>query len=130
MTSSYPKRAVRPAKLLIVEDEYLVAMVLEGRLQEAGFDVIGIAASAERAYEVARVERPEIALMDIRLLGKTDGVEAAIRLLTDFGIPSIFTTAHVDTETQRRAAAARPLGWVQKPYLVEDLMDLLNQVFS
>lgn len=130
MTSSLPRRAVRPAKVLIVEDEYLVAMVLEGRLLDAGFDVIGIAATGKQAYQLAASERPEIALMDIRLLGNMDGVEAAIELLAQFGIRSIFTSAHADVETRKRAAAARPLGWVQKPYVADHVIDLLNKALS
>jgi two-component system, response regulator PdtaR len=130
MSSSRQKKALRPARVLIVEDEYLVAIEIEIRLQDAGFCVVGIAESAARAYELARLERPEIALMDVRLLGSKDGVEAAVQLNADFGIRSVFATAHADPETRARAEVARPLGWVQKPYLAEDVIDLLNRVLS
>jgi DNA-binding NarL/FixJ family response regulator len=118
--------AVRAARLLLVEDDFIVGVDLERRLIEAGFVVVGIAATAEEAWEKAVAEKPELAIVDIRLAGLRDGVDAAIELLTKLSIPSVFATAHGDPETKKRAQAARPRGWLQKPYSDQALVDTVN----
>ena len=101
--------AVRPARILLVEDDYFVALELESRLSEAGFEVVGIASTAEEALEMAASGMPELAIMDIRLGGPRDGVDAATELLAKLGVPSIFATAHADErqEDVRGGQAAR-----------------------
>lgn len=104
-------------RVLIVEDEFFVAMDAEDSLTAAGFTVIGIAATADAAVALAESQTPDIVLMDIRLVGPRDGIEAAAEIRARFGIPAIFATAHSDPATRRRAeAAAQPLGWLSKPY--------------
>src|SRR5207253_224033 len=105
------------------------ALELEHRLLEAGFDVVGIAASAEDALAKARSGKPDLAVMDIRLAGARDGIDAAIDLIA-LGIPSIFATAHADPETKQRAEQARPLGWLQKPYAPQSAIALIEQVLA
>lgn len=105
-------------RVLIVEDDYLVASDLEIALTEAGFKVVGIAASADEAAALAGLRAPSVAVMDIRLTGKRDGIDAALELFRVHGIRSVFATAHSDDEAQRRAAPAQPLGWIEKPYSV------------
>ena len=109
-------------RILIVEDDYFVATNLEYRLKEEGYEVVGVAVSADDAERMTREFQPTLAIMDIRLAGKSDGVEAAIRLRTTYGVPSIFATAHGDADTQRRAAQAAPLGWINKPYSIETVI--------
>jgi DNA-binding NarL/FixJ family response regulator len=109
-----------------VEDEYFVALDLEQRLLEAGFEVVGIAAMAEEALEIAATRKPELAIMDIRLAGPRDGVDTAVQLLADLRLPSIFATAHADPETKKRAEQAQPLGWLQKPYSTELLIEVVT----
>jgi DNA-binding NarL/FixJ family response regulator len=113
-----------------VEDDYFVALELEHQLSSAGFEVIGIAATAEEAIRLGGSENPDLAIMDIRLAGHGDGVDAAIELFTTAGIRSIFVTAHGDAQTRRRAAQAHPLGWVQKPYGPNSVIELVNSVLD
>lgn len=104
-------------RVLIVEDEFFVAMDAEDSLTAAGFTVIGIAATADAAVALAEAQSPDIVLMDIRLVGSRDGIDAAAEIRGRFGIPAVFATAHSDPATRRRAeAAAAPLGWLSKPY--------------
>jgi DNA-binding NarL/FixJ family response regulator len=103
-------------RLLIVEDDFFVAIELEHSLQSAGMDVVGIASTAEEAIRLAEAEHPDLAIMDIRLAGAHDGVEAAIELSRRLGIPSVFATAHSDERTRQRAQTANPKAWLQKPY--------------
>jgi len=125
-TSAGEARAIR---ILIVEDDYFVALELEHRLLEAGYDVVGIAATAEDALDKARSGSPDLAVMDIRLAGPRDGIEAATKLM-GLGIPSIFATAHADAETKRRAEQAQPRGWLQKPYSPEAVIALIEQALA
>ena len=117
------------ARVLVVEDDHIVAMEIEHTLLDAGFVVVGIAVSADEALAMARSERPDLALMDIRLVGLRDGIDAAIDIFTQTGIRCIFATAHSDPSTRRKAQAARPLGWLSKPYtpsaLVQAVRDAL-----
>ncbi|WP_032936436.1 response regulator [Mesorhizobium sp. WSM3626] len=116
--------------ILIVEDDYLIALDAEAGLTAAGFSLAGTAVSAEQAVSLALSTRPTLVLMDIRLLGKRDGIDAALELYRDHGIRCIFTTAHGDQEVKLRAEAARPLGWVQKPYSISTLVDAIRTGFQ
>ena len=117
-------------RILVVEDDYLVALQAETALIDAGFEVVGVAASAEEAVSLAARERPTVALMDIRLAGPRDGIEAALEIFRNNGIRSIFATAHTDGRTKARAAAAEPLGWLAKPYTSESLVEIARQAVA
>lgn len=119
-----------PPRILIVEDDYFVAIDLEHRLKEAGFAVVGVAACAEEALELAATEKPVLALMDIRIAGARDGIETAIELQKSFGIPSIFATAHGDEATRKRAEEAQPRGWLQKPYSSAALIEAVRSALT
>lgn len=88
--------------------------------------VTGIAATADEAISRAGSEDPDLAIMDIRLAGRRDGVEAALELYRSLGIRSIFASAHADSDTRKRAAPALPIGWVQKPYPADLLLRLIR----
>jgi two-component system, response regulator PdtaR len=106
----------KPARLLIAEDEHLVAIEIENTLADAGFQVVGVAGTAEEAIKLALSEKPDLAVMDIRLAGARDGVDAALELFNLTGMRCIFATAHHDAGTRLRAQPARPLAWLSKPY--------------
>lgn len=112
-----------PARILIVEDEFLIALAAEAELIEAGFIVVGKAANHVKAIELAQVTRPDLALMDVRLGAGKDGIEAALVLRQEFGIPSIIATGSMDDENRNRAASAAPLAWLPKPYSGQELVD-------
>ena len=114
------------ARILIVEDDYVVGVALESGLRDAGFDVAGIATSAEEALRLAQASRPTLAIMDIRLHGKRSGIDAAIDLHERLGTRCIFATAHHGAETRLRAAKAVPLGWVAKPYQINTVVGLIQ----
>ena len=127
--SSGPE-AMPPTPILVVEDDYLVAMQVEEALGDAGFALAGTAASAEEALKIAAATRPAVVLMDIRLAGKMDGVDAALALFREHGIRCIFATAHHDPEVRRRAAPAQPLGWLQKPYTMPAVVTAIRQALQ
>jgi two-component system, response regulator PdtaR len=125
--------AAQPAQgggILIVEDDFLIAAQMEGALQNAGFQIAGIAASAAEALEYAASEHPLLCVMDVRLFGDRDGVDAALDLFRTYGIRCIFATAHSDDDVRGRAAAADPLGWLPKPYTMASLIRLVRRAVS
>ncbi|HEX8482566.1 MAG TPA: response regulator [Allosphingosinicella sp.] len=125
-----PADRAQPASsppILLVEDDFLVSMEMETGLLDAGYAVVGIAATAEDAVALALEHRPALVVMDIRLAGDRDGIDAAVEIFRTVGIRSIFASAHGDTRTRARAEAARPLGWVAKPYRVETLVKAVEE---
>jgi DNA-binding NarL/FixJ family response regulator len=121
-TGGRQREAVR---ILVVEDDFFVALQAEAALIEAGFRVIGTVASAEQAIALAQAEAPALAVMDIRLAGRRDGVDAALELFHTLGIRCIFASAHDDSEVRRRAQPATPLGWLAKPYTMGSLIEMV-----
>lgn len=119
--------AFAPPRILVVEDDYFVALDLEGGLREAGMEVLGPVPTAEEALALAKAEHPLLAVMDIRLAGEKDGIDVAIELYRTLGIRCIFASAHADPPHRQRAAAAEPLAWVQKPYTIGALVAAVRQ---
>lgn len=116
--------------VLIVEDDFLIAMQTEIALADAGFLVIGVATTAEEALSLARAARPWLAVMDIRLSGRRDGIDAAGDLFRELGIRCVFATAHDDQQTRARAAPYAPLGWLAKPYTTASLVAVVREAAS
>jgi PAS domain S-box-containing protein len=104
------------AKVLVVEDERIVAWDIQESLQAFGHTVIGNVAAAEEAIQLATEAHPDIVLMDIRLNDLTDGIDAARHIQTHLGIPIIYLTAHADDLTLNQAIATDPFGYLLKPF--------------
>lgn len=102
-TGNVAKAAQQRPAILIVEDDFLIAMEAESALIAAGFQISGIAATAEEAISLARAHKPAIAIMDIRLAGRRDGIDAAGDLYREIGVRCVFATAHDDQQTRARA---------------------------
>lgn len=109
------------ASILIVEDESIVALDLESRLNRLGYQVVGIAESGEDALSLAELRHPDLALMDIRLKSSMDGVETAQQLRARFDIPVIYLTAYADETTLERARVTEPFGYLVKPFEEREL---------
>jgi two-component system, response regulator PdtaR len=120
----------RSARILIVEDQYFVAVDSEMHLRSAGFECVGLAATSEQAVQLASELKPDLVLMDIRLAGEGDGVQAAIDIYRDCGIRSIFTSGHADNVVREQACRAEPLGWLSKPYSNSELLRAVSEGLS
>jgi DNA-binding NarL/FixJ family response regulator len=118
------------ARILVVEDDFLIALQTEAALAEAGFKVIGNATTAEEAVALAKEQQPCLAVMDIRLAGERDGIDAARELFRELGVRCIFATAHDDPHTRLRAEPYAPLGWLAKPYTMGSLVTLVLEALS
>src|ERR1051325_5587518 len=109
------------AEILVVEDEAIVAMDIQERLGSLGYDAPGTAATGERAIELAGQLRPDLVLMDIRLNGDMDGIEAAEQIRRRLDIPVVYLTANADSPTLRRALESEPFGYLIKPFEEREL---------
>lgn len=116
-------------RVLIVEDEYFVALTMEQALADAGYDVLAIVTHGEEAIAIALKERPDLVLMDIRLAGDMDGYQAA-QELRQLGFRSVFASAHADERSRERGAPAEPLGWLAKPFTREGLVAVVAEALS
>lgn len=108
-------------KVLIVEDEGVVALDMSQELESAGYTVAAHVISGEAAIQKAGELRPDVILMDIHIQGEIDGIQAAEQISTRFNIPIIFVTAHADEATLQRAKLTRPYGYVIKPFEPNEL---------
>ncbi|HEX3035195.1 MAG TPA: response regulator [Thermodesulfobacteriota bacterium] len=102
-------------KVLIVEDEILVAMDIQNRLEMLGYSVPAIASSKEEAIINIHETKPDLVLLDIKLFGVMDGIAIAEQIHTHFKIPFIYLTAHADESTLERAKTTAPYGYILKP---------------
>ena len=125
-----PWAARKPPTILIVEDEALVASYIDDVLAESGFHVVGIAASGPEALSLADESRPSLALVDIRLTGPMDGIEVACRLREKFAVRSIFLSGLIDARTTQRTEAARPLGFLPKPFLPSQVFNAIDRALN
>jgi diguanylate cyclase (GGDEF)-like protein/PAS domain S-box-containing protein/putative nucleotidyltransferase with HDIG domain len=109
-------------RILVIEDEALIAEEIRERLKRLNYQVIGIADTGAQAIEIARQQCPDLVLMDIQLKGKMDGIEAAEIIYRDRNIPVVHLTAHSDQATFQRAKATAVFGYVLKPFQERDLL--------
>ena len=109
-------------KVLIVEDEPIVAEAVSRMLDDAGYEVVGTASNAEGALKEAANRQPDLVLMDIRLADGGDGIETARKMMAERPIDVVFMSAYHDPKTRARAAAVQPAGFVAKPFSPKQLL--------
>lgn len=117
-------------KLLIVEDEPIVAMDLKQEVQDLGYDVAGVAESADDALAIVQDTVPDFALMDIRIVGSMDGIQTARALRHWYHVPSIFLTSYCDDAILTRAARTMPYGYLTKPFKSAELKAALRMALD
>jgi two-component system, response regulator PdtaR len=120
---------VRPRRILIAEDEHLVAVSLTVSLSDAGYTVVGPAMDGEQAVDLARRLLPDMALLDIRM-PRRSGIEAAQEIFGALGIPVVIVSAHSDEPLANAAADAGVFGYVVKPASTEQLRAALTVAWS
>jgi two-component system cell cycle sensor histidine kinase/response regulator CckA len=108
-------------RIFIVEDENIVSLDMKKRLEKLGYEVPGIAASGEDAVKMVLEQKPDLVLMDIKLSGEMDGVEAAAEILKSYSVPIVYITAYAENTTLRRAKITEPFGYILKPFEEREL---------
>ncbi|MBF0336536.1 MAG: response regulator [Nitrospirae bacterium] len=108
-------------RILVVEDEGIVALEIQTRLQRLGYAVCAVVSTGEIAIKEAKDKHPDLVLMDIRLKGDMDGIEAAQTIQKEGRVPVIYLTANSDDNTLLRAKLTEPFGFILKPFHERDL---------
>lgn len=116
-------------KILIVEDEAIVAKDMENMLRSLGYEICGTASTGAAAVRQAASARPDLVLMDIVLKGDMDGIEAADKIKEGPGIPVIYLTAYADKATLNRAKVTEPFGYIIKPFNERDLQTVIEMAY-
>ena len=119
-----------PMRILIVEDERLVGFDLRRRLSRLGHAVVGIAVSGEAAIEHAQRLRPDLVLMDVRLRGPMDGIQAGQHIWAQCEIPVIFISGYTTVETLERIWRTMPMEYLSKPFFEDQLRLALERVLE
>jgi two-component system, response regulator PdtaR len=115
--NDYPKNM----KILLIEDEFILATELKRTLQKEGYEVVEVCDNGPEALEFFKENEVDLVLCDISILGDWDGIETATRLLEIKPIPLIYLTALADTETIERAKQTFPAAYIPKPYNLQNL---------
>lgn len=104
------------ARILVVEDEMIIARELAMHLQELGYEPVGSARTGEKAIEMAGLLRPDLVLMDVHLAGAMDGIMASTEIRTQFRVPSVLLSAFAGPDSLALAEQAGPAACLMKPY--------------
>lgn len=117
---------MEPIKVLIVEDQWLIAQDIKIKLEDHNFKVMSIVTSGEKALEVVASSPPDLILMDIQLAGELDGIATAEKIVQNYAIPIVYLSDFVDQETVNRAKKTNPANYLSKPFKKEDLLRALE----
>ena len=115
-------------KVVIVEDDALIAMDVESFVEDAGHTVVATATTASDAIAAVDAHRPDVVLMDLRLADGSFGGDAAREILVRYGIRSIFLSGNLDPETRRALSDLEPIALISKPFRPKDLTAALKVV--
>jgi len=116
--------------ILIIEDEFSIAMDMEMRLQKMGYTIAGIATNYKDALTILLEESIDIALLDINLNSDKNGIDIGIIIKEKFNIPVVFITAYTDAKTFNDALVANPMGYITKPFKDADLHNNIQLAFN
>ncbi len=114
-----------PPSILIVEDEFIIAMLYERQLKKLGYHVAGKVSHGQQAIEMVRSGGIDAILMDIKILGEWDGIETMERIRTFSAIPVVYVTGNSDADTRKRATETSPVAYLIKPVELNVLAESL-----
>ena len=119
----------KPPKVMIVEDEVLSAVVLKNALEKEGYEVSELVTKGEAAVRQALATPPDVILMDIYLSNHITGIEATRRIQSQQDIPVLYISAYTDDDTMNRTRETDNIGFVAKPFEIEDVTSILDDYF-
>lgn len=117
-------------RIVVVEDEVFIRLDLVSHLEAGGYQVVGTAESAAGALEQVGQKKPDLVLMDIRLVGPRDGIEAAIEIWKRFSVRCLFVSANLDSASRERAVEANPAGFLEKPFTRNGLLGAVSEALQ
>ena len=118
------------SRILVVEDEAIVALDIRTQLERLGYTVVGTAATVQQACRMADEFQPDLVLMDIHLQGEGDGIDAAGQIRRGRAVPVVFLTAYADCKTLARAKRVQPYGYIVKPFTAVTLTEKIDKIFE
>ena len=121
---------MKKTKILIVEDEIIVAMDLKNDLEGMGYEVCSFATSGQKAIEVAENEHPDVILMDVKLRGGMDGIEAAREIRSRFDISSIYMSGYTSEDIREGFGVTEPFEYILKPVEAIDMKNAIETVLQ
>jgi two-component system, response regulator PdtaR len=121
---------VKKSRILVVEDDRIIAKSLRMILEQLGYEVTALVTTGQAAIREAKETKPDLVLMDIVLDGEMDGIEAARVIRSHLSIPVIYLTAHADHATRERADMTQPFGYLSKPIMKADLRGIVQEALS
>ncbi|MBN2737351.1 MAG: response regulator [Spirochaetales bacterium] len=114
------------AKILIIEDEAIIAKDIQLRLKKLGYEITAIADNKMKALAITETDVPDLALVDIMLKGKEEGIEAALEIHSLYDVPIIYLTSYSDEQTLEKAKVAEPFGYLLKPFVEKELVSSIE----
>jgi CheY-like chemotaxis protein len=117
-------------RILVVEDERLIARDIAMQLRDFGYEPLGPAHTGEQAIEMAEELRPDLVLMDVHLGSAMDGIEAAQAIRAQFDVPTVFLSAFSGDANGTRAQLAKPAGYLAKPFEDYELREIIEAAFK
>jgi CheY-like chemotaxis protein len=113
-------------KILIVEDNVIIASGIKYNLVDVGYEVVAMVKTGKDAVKKANKLKPDLILMDIKLEGEMDGIQAAERIKKKHNIPIVYLTAYADDEIVLRANGTQPFGYLTKPFNIKELQTIIE----
>ena len=117
---------MKPVKILIVEDEFIISERLAQNLQGTGYEVTNIVVSGKEAIESINADRPDLIIMDIKLEGELDGIDTTKQINKKYTIPVIYLTGYTDKKLFTRAKSTHPVSYLTKPYNSNDINNAIE----
>ncbi|MBT4332115.1 MAG: response regulator [Candidatus Cloacimonetes bacterium] len=117
-------------KVLIVEDEVLIAQWLTAEMQDLGYNVLDFVTSGEEAIVIAKNQKPDVLLLDINLSGYIDGIDAAEKIAETLDIPIIFMTGYNEAKIFERAQMMKPVAYLEKPIDMHNIKPVIESIIK
>lgn len=117
-------------KIVVVEDEIIIALDLKLRLEKLGYEVINTVFNGEDALKLAGETNPDLVLMDIQLNGEMDGINVAQQIRNLYNIPFIYLTGSFENTLLERAKQTDPIGFISKPFDESEIQNLIEKAIS
>ncbi len=117
-------------RILIVEDEVVVAMYIETVLETFGYEVVSIVTNGKDAIDKVQNDKVDVVLMDINIEGDIDGIETTRRIKEFSNVPVLYVSAYIDKETIARASETNPAGYLSKPFKNKDLRTMIENIIG
>jgi CheY-like chemotaxis protein len=124
------KRVAMSAKILIVEDESIVALHLSNQMRQCGYSVVATVTSGEAALSQCMLIRPDLVLMDIRLQGEMNGLQAGLEIQKRYAIPVLYLTAYAEQLTMVQSHSHAEIAYLAKPFKESDLYEIVTSLLG